>query len=328
MGFVPFEQNPHLKNPPCGYIVTANNLSTIKPVGPIELIEGYWQPSDRAARIEELIESKERWSVDELKVMQFDDLCCTAPPIVERIVEAVRGSNAELSEPEQQALDALAAWDLKHDTASKGACVFHFACDSILHHMLIDEMGEDLFANYTPLGDQWNSFKYTMQEEALPFWDDVSTPERETRQDIVLRAFRETVAELSRRMGGVDQWSWGAIHTMEFKHPFGYLPLLGRIFNVGPFPSTGAGDVINNMLYAGGGNYEVVAGPSTRRLIDYGDIEHSLTVLPTGNSGNFMSPHYGDQAHLFMSGQYREARFTRSQIDSHKKHEMRFLPAQ
>ena len=71
---------------------------------------------------------------------------------------------------------------------------------------------------------------------------------------------------------------------------------------------------------------EVVAGPSTRRLIDFADPEHSLTILPTGNSGNFGSPHYDDQADMFMKGQYREPRFTPEQIDAHKRHELVFRP--
>lgn len=114
---------------------------------------------------------------------------------------------------------------------------------------------------------------------------------------------------------------------MEFKHPFGYLPLLGRIFNLGPFPASGAAEVVNNMLYMDGAHkYGVIAGPSTRRLVDFADPDHSLAVLPTGNSGNFMSPSYGDQAPLFMSGRYREPRITPDQIAAHKMHEMRFLP--
>jgi penicillin amidase len=53
LGYLPFELNPHLINPPWGYIVTANNLSTVKPVGDIEELQGYWEPSERAQRIEE-----------------------------------------------------------------------------------------------------------------------------------------------------------------------------------------------------------------------------------------------------------------------------------
>ena len=82
------------------------------------------------------------------------------------------------------------------------------------------------------------------------------------------------------------------------------------------------------MLYRTGGPwYAVVAGPSTRRLIDFADPEHALGILPTGNSGNFMSPSYGDQAPMFMAGEYRDVRLAADEIKAHKRHEMRFVPA-
>jgi penicillin amidase len=125
----------------------------------------------------------------------------------------------------------------------------------------------------------------------------------------------------------IRNWHWGKAHTLEFKHPLGYVPFLGRIFNIGPFQASGAEDTINNMLCRSGKPpYNVAAGPSTRRLIDFGEPDRQLDVLPTGNAGNFMSPNYADQTAMFMSGQYRQIWLTEDQIRSHKRHEMHFLP--
>ena len=146
----------------------------------------------------------------------------------------------------------------------------------------------------------------------------------------ILAAFKDTVCILRERLGpDLEAWTWGRVHTIEFMHPFGYLPLLGSFFNIGPFPVPGGAQMVNNMLYmAGSHTYDVVAGPSTRRLIDFANPEHSLTILPTGNSGNFMSPHYDDQAEQFVMGRYRKTLMTMSEIEQHKKHEFRFVPAQ
>ncbi|HPO13990.1 MAG TPA: penicillin acylase family protein [Candidatus Hydrogenedentes bacterium] len=327
-GYVPFEQNPQLVNPPWGYIVTANNMSTVKPVGPVQQLQGYWQPSERAARIEYLLEQHPQWTIHELCSVQFDDAMLSAPPVLFQMVQALGDTQNLLTSFEQQALDALKSWNFKHDVDSCGASIFHEFCEFILEGALLDEMGPKLYKNYLGLADHANFFKAFIGDNASPFWDDISTSSRETRHDIVLDAFKKTTAHLKKELGGdIKQWRWGLIHTMTFTHPFGYLPLLGKLFNVGPFESTGAADVINNMLYIDGShNFSVVAGPSTRRLIDYADTEHSLAVLPTGNSGNFMSPSYGDQAPLFMNGQYREPRFTAEQIEANKRHEIRFSP--
>jgi penicillin amidase len=328
LGYIPFDQNPQLRNPERGYIVTANNLSTVKPVGPIDLLEGYWQPGDRAGRIEQLLDVNNAWTLDTLRAVQFDDTAYAASGIVPVVLDAVTRARESLSPREQQALDAFARWDYRHSIDSVGASIYQVFCDALMRQALLDEMGDKCFRGYCTLADHWNFFKYFIKTPESPFWDNLATPVRETRDDIIVGSFRETAAVLGKRCGDdVSRWTWGSIHTMEFKHPFGYLPLLGRIFNVGPFPASGGAQVINNMLYMSGGyDFDVLGGPSTRRLIDFADPEHSLTVLPTGNSGNFMSSHYSDQAPLFMKGEYREPRLTTEQIAAHQQHELNFSP--
>ncbi len=325
-GFVPFAQNPQTRNPASGCIVTANNQSTVKPVGAMPRLQGYWQPGDRAARIEELLEQQSRWSLEELKAVQFDDKAWAADRIIANVVQAL--GDGPLSAYEQQVLNALQKWDRRHGVDECGPSIYQTLGDLICQNAIEDELGPALYRAYCPLADHWNFFKWFIAEENSAFWDDIRTPARETRHDIVLKSFHAMTAKLERELGSdIRDWRWGRIHTMEFKHPFGYLPLLGRLFNVGPFPSSGAAEVVNNMLYPRGVcNYHVIAGPSTRRLIDFNDPEHSLTVLPTGNSGDCTSPSYGDQAPLFMAGQYREPRITPGQIDAHKTHELILRP--
>ncbi|UCE68193.1 MAG: penicillin acylase family protein, partial [Flavobacteriaceae bacterium] len=76
----------------------------------------------------------------------------------------------------------------------------------------------------------------------------------------------------------------------------------------GPFPVHGTREVINNLMfpYDSTGYYRVSAGPSTRRIIDFSDPDESRSILPTGQSGNPFSPHYEDQAELFVQGKFRK----------------------
>ncbi|MCC6144725.1 MAG: penicillin acylase family protein [Candidatus Hydrogenedentes bacterium] len=324
LGYVPFEQNPHLKNPAWGYIVTANNMSTVKPVGEHGTLQGYWQPGDRAARIEELIESREKWDIETLQQVQLD----TKGWAVERVLAPIFVvlDEAALADSEKEALEILHAWDGRHDVDSTGATIYQYLTDSILQEALEDEIGEKLFWIYGSVADHWNFMKYAINDPDLPFWDNVKTEGKETLEMTVLTAFRNTVADLQRELGQAPgRWQWGQVHTLEFKHPFGYVPLLGYFFNIGPFAVPGAAQVINNMLYSGGThNYDVIAGPSTRRLIDFGDVENSISILPTGNSGNFMSPHYDDQAEMFCTGRYRPVNFTEDQIRAHQENVLTF----
>ena len=62
------------------------------------------------------------------------------------------------------------------------------------------------------------------------------------------------------------------------------------------------------------GNYKVKGGPSTRRVIDFSDIENSMSILPTGQSGNPFSKHYNDQAELYNAGKFRKMKMNKAEI--------------
>ena len=75
-GFIPFEELPHLYNPPSGYIVTANNR-TAGPDFPYYLGRDYVN-SDRAERIAELLLQRPRADLDYFKKMQIDQVSPSA----------------------------------------------------------------------------------------------------------------------------------------------------------------------------------------------------------------------------------------------------------
>ena len=329
--YLPREFNPQLVNPPSGCIVTANNMSTLRPLGQppkvIPQLQGYWQPADRAGRITQLLEPRSDWTIEELKAVQMDDTPWAAPSIVPTIISELRAKEDVLSASQLRALEHLEKWDYRHNIESNGAAVYGMFMSLLLRESLQDEMGETNLKVYGDLGDCWNFLKHFINDPGSPFWDDVSTAVKESRSDILVRALKAAAAELAARFGDdPSQWTWGRLHTMEFKHPFGYAPILDRIFNIGPFPSPGGAELVNNMLYKGRENFDVIAGPSTRRLIDFADPAHSLTILPTGNSGHLTSPHYDDQAEMFVKGEYRVALYLWDEIEAAKEHEMRFVP--
>ena len=64
--------------------------------------------------------------------------------------------------------------------------------------------------------------------------------------------------------------------------------------------------MINNQIFKldSTGFYKVTAGPSTRRVIDFSDVESGLSIIPTGQSGNVFSPYYKDQAQKYLKGNF------------------------
>ena len=331
LGFLPFEQNPHLKNPASGYVATANNKSSVRAFGPIDDLEGYWQPWDRAERIEEKIESQATWSVDETKRLQVDGVGVAAPEIIKAISEALAGVDATLTPRERELLALLQSWGGLHSVDAIEPTVYTYLCDAILARTVSDELGANNFKVYSTLGDAWNFLRYVVHQDESPFWDDRTTTDRvETRADIFALAMHEAVARIEGAHGtNQSNWVWGKDHTVTYKHPFGFIPYIGGMFNVGPLAAPGGAQTINNLLYPHGVfKHDVIAGPSTRRVIDFSDPEHSFSILPTGNSGHWRSPNYGDQAEMYMRGEYREVALTSDQIAADSAHVLKLLPKQ
>ena len=91
-------------------------------------------------------------------------------------------------------------------------------------------------------------------------------------------------------------------------------------FNVGPFETIGGNEVINNQIFNldSTGYYKVTAGPSTRRIVDFSDVENSLAILPTGQSGNVFSEYYKDQTEKYLEGEFVKMNLNQAEIEQSK----------
>ncbi len=142
------------------------------------------------------------------------------------------------------------------------------------------------------------------------WWDNRQTQDTvETKKEIVQTSFILAFESLEKDLGSdISKWTWDKVHTLEHGHPIGQIATLRSFFNVGPFPVPGTREVINNMAfpYNGESEFKVTAGPSTRRVIDFSDVENSMSILPTGQSGNPFSKYYEDQAKMFVNGEFRK----------------------
>ena len=68
-------------------------------------------------------------------------------------------------------------------------------------------------------------------------------------------------------------------------------------------------------------------GPSTRRLIDLADADHSLGINPLGQSGVPFDRHYSDQARRFIQGQYVPQHLSADDVAAHTRSALTLQPA-
>tara|TARA_A100001391_G_scaffold201255_1_gene187815 strand:- start:1817 stop:2416 length:600 start_codon:yes stop_codon:yes gene_type:complete len=182
-----------------------------------------------------------------------------------------------------------------------------------------DELGPEMFKQFLSTHLFKRQIAWGSRMKSGKWWDNVNTPDVvETRQDIVLMSFAQTWESLIKDFGeDTSQWTWDKVHTLEHGHPFGQVASLRKYFNVGPFPVEGTREVINNLAfpYDSTGFYKVNSGPSTRRIIDFSDVENSISILPTGQSGNPFSKHYDDQAQMYVNGEFRKMMMNKKEIE-------------
>ena len=325
MQAVPFEENPRAVNPPWGYVYSANNQPDSTAAG---FMPGYYLPENRAKRIVKLLEARDDWDREGVKQMITDH---TSPVNTQIIADLAREIKvAELSEAEIECLDILNSWKGDYPLNSKEAVVFHRWVYYFAEASLSDEMGPEAFQALLST----HLFKRLLAPLAARgpslWWDDVRTPERmETKSELVVRSFKKARNSVDRDFGpDSSKWNWGRVHTLEHQHPIGQLAALRSFFNVGPFPVEGSREVINNMAfpYDSTGYYKVNSGPSTRRVIDFSDIEQSVSILPTGQSGNPFSPHYSDQAERYNRGEFRKMLMNGAEIKTISKSLLIFKP--
>jgi penicillin amidase len=152
-----------------------------------------------------------------------------------------------------------------------------------------------------------------------PWFVSLGDPTVHGRDDVSGLALDDAAGELRDRIGpDPAKWRWGTLHTVTFAHPLspGLPGPLRALFDIGPYERAGDGYSVNNGAYSLATPYALRSHASERMLVDLGDLDNSRSVLPTGQSGQPLSRHWGDQAPLWLRGELHPMWFTRGRITS------------
>lgn len=311
--YLDFNENPMAENPDWNYVYSANNQpDTIANI----LYPGYYLPKDRAKRIVQLLEPKNNWTKETMGQMINDNTSSVSSEIVKEFA-TILDYNA-FTKNEQRAIDILQLWDGSNTTDNVAPTIYNKWIYLYLKNTFEDELGEKLFTQLNTTHVMKHLIAEQIKKENSIWWDNVNTKNiKESRKEILTTSFTQAINFLEKQLGtNIMHWNWGKVHTLEHPHPIGTISYLKKYFNVGPFPINGSREVINNNMfdYNNTGLYNVTAGPSTRRIIDFSDIENSISILPTGQSGNPFSKHFKDQAEMFNKGEFRKMKMNKEEI--------------
>ena len=309
VGYIPFDELPRAFNPPEGYIVTANN-AVVKPDYPYFLSMD-WAPGFRARRIVELIEADPSLSLNDIQAIQGDNSPIYAQDVLPYL-RTLSSNDARLAD----ALDLLRTWDGRAVRDSAGAALFEAFRLHLIGLTFGDELGEQLLRRARGMAGV--ALLDLLADEASPWFDDVSTPQVETRDEILLKALEEAVDELTEKLGrNMARWRWGDLHTATFENQSlgqSGIGLIEAIFNRGPVSVDGTLATVNNTGYNLNEPYVVSVASSYRQIIDLRDFTHSVSMHTTGQSGHPYHPHYDDMIDPWRNIEYHPMLWERTDV--------------
>ena len=115
-----------------------------------------------------------------------------------------------------------------------------------------------------------------------------------------------------------DQWAWGELHQISFKHSLSKFNEWGHM-NAGPDPIAGSGTTLRMALHIPAKDdtekVRVYHGPAFRWVVDLADPLHFRFVIAGGNSGKPESNHFADQYDYWLNSQYYDVSLVRDELD-------------
>ncbi len=329
-GYVPADEIPDLFNPPENYIASANN-KTIKNFK--YHISNLWEPPSRIERITQLLKSKPRHSVYDYMNYQMDFVSPYAKELTGYILNAfkdikITDSNLKLT------LELFENWNFEMNRYSQIPAIYAVFFNHLLQNIYKEKMGHDIYNEFVfTTNVPYRSVMQLMERPDSWWFDDLSTPQSENRDEIIRKSLSEALSDLEKKFGrDLKEWQWGRMHHVIFKHTFsGLSSIVDNIIDIGPFEIGGDGTTIFNTEYPffesiekfprfRHSEFENDLGPSMRYIYDFSKPDEFYMILTTGESGNVMSDHYSDMSEMWLNGKYLRIKTDDESIRNEKYH--------
>jgi penicillin amidase len=236
-GMIPWQELPAAENPRAGWPGTANHRTV--PAGYPHAYSTYFAASWRYRRMQELLGGEGRLAPADHWAFMRD----VHNPLAARIAPLMAGALA--AEPGLAALAAiLRDWDHRDDPSQVAPTVFQATWREFARLTFEDELGPAVTAQMLESWYSWHErLARLCGDPDGPWFDDVTTPARETRDDLFRRAVRAAAAGLAAELGDdPSRWRWGRVHTVTFSGPLVPGRLAAALLGGGTRPMEGSGE--------------------------------------------------------------------------------------
>ncbi len=309
-GYIPFDELPFVLNPATHFVATANNA--VVPTTYKYLLSSDWSAPFRAQRITDLLRAKDKLSVADFAAIQGD---VYSIPLVQlqKYVAAVTPEGFL----QQRAMQYVKPWDGRVTTGNIGGTIIEVTYQRMFANLFAGKMGKELFTSYQGMDTASRRAVLSLLEQPTSnWWDDPSTPKKETRDDIIKFSYAQAIDWLGSQFGDApEEWHWSRLHLATFGHPLGSVQPLDRLFNAGPIPAPGGVFTVFATSFKGTAPYAVNSVSSMRQILDLANWDNALTINTTGQSGQPLGKHYADMVTMWRDVVYAPFSFSRAALD-------------
>ncbi|MEM9077756.1 MAG: penicillin acylase family protein [Bacteroidota bacterium] len=304
-GYLPIIEKPNDYNPAKGYLATANQNVTPEDYNHWDAIGFSWSDPYRGDRVNEVLESGEKLTMEDMQALQTDYLSIPARILVPMLEQFVFEGNAS------EAKKKLDGWDYRLKANSIAAAIY-----------VAWENQIKLLADKKFIPEEAKEIIPGIQLARIIEW--LKAPDTKFGQDPILgrneflrNAFNKGIEDLEKRLGpNMKLWQYG---QEEYKHTY-MRHALSNVVNdsikakldLGPLPRGG------NAYTPGstGSNLRQSSGASFRMIVNTGDWDAALGTNGPGQSGNPDSPFYDNLFEPWANDEYFPVYYSREKIDS------------
>ncbi|MDO5499680.1 MAG: penicillin acylase family protein [Propionibacteriaceae bacterium] len=319
---IEFDELPFAYNPPEGFVVAANQqviASYPHPLG------SAYSQGWRSQQILDNLNARAEPLTPQTAAEIFDDTTVRYAELIVPSLLEVTPSEAWVRDGQQ----VLADWDMNSDPESAGAFYFNLVMKHIVQLTFDDEIPEEL---RTATSGRWYGVvAELLREPNNEWWDDKTTTVVEDRDDIIDRALTHARRDATvLRSRDPVHWTWGHSHRLRLRHQTlgsSGIEVVEALFNRGDEPVGGGSEVVAAWSVRDRDwGFEVTHGPVLKMVVDLADLDRSIWVNLSGQSGHPFHPNYADQLPLMARNELQPWVFTRPRVEDAAVDRLELLP--
>lgn len=279
---IPESALSRVHNPKQGFIATSNN----RPAKVSRDWGWFYAPNDRVLRQSMIMESLPTVTVSDLKHLQTDIRSISALQWIEWM-----DTYTNESVHKNPLFQKLLQWNGDYDQNKIEPLIYEF-----LIYDLSDDLLKKEFSNS-------KSIEKVKQSTFLREWTQKSLLKMriDVRSEVVLRTFQRIKSKVS------SYNHWGQFHQMKLQYIFGYIPWIGRAFELGTSPVSGSSDTLyKRAFHMNEKPTYVTYGSNARHISDLSDLDSNYFVIFGSQNGYPFSKNNTDQVDLWEKGEYMQ----------------------